>query len=64
MSLCGYGTIAWLAGQLQVAVPAGANGNDPAYAIFTWGSIGIIDAPSMIAITTEAWLRNPTTVVH
>ena len=35
----------------------------PAYALFTWDSIGIIDVPSMLAITGEAWLRNPTTVV-
>ena len=30
--------------------------------MFTWNSIGIIDVPSMIAITQEAWLRQPTTV--
>jgi len=33
------------------------------YAMFTWDSIGIIDQPSMLAITHEAWLRNPTTIV-
>jgi hypothetical protein len=61
-SLCGYGSIAWLAGQLGVAVPNGVNGDAPGYAMFTWDSIGIIDVPSMIAITAEAWLRQPTTV--
>ena len=61
VSLCGYGTISWLAQQLNVAVPAGVDGTNPGYALFTWDSIGIIDVPSMIAITHEAWLRQPTT---
>jgi hypothetical protein len=30
--------------------------------MFTWDSIGIVDQRSMIAITHEAWLRDPTTV--
>ncbi len=63
VSLCGYGTLAWLAQQLNVQVPAGIDGNQPGYAMFTWNSIGIIDEPSMIAVTHEAWLRQPTTVV-
>jgi len=63
VSLCGYGTMAWLAGQLKVAVPAGVVGTQPGYALFTWGSVGIIDQPSMLAITHEAWLRTPTSVV-
>lgn len=62
VNLCGYGTIAWLAQQLNVQVPSGINGANPGYALYTWDSIGIIDVPSMIAITHEAWLRNPTTV--
>ncbi len=61
-SLCGYGSISWLAGQLGVNVPAGIDGTQPGYAMFTWDSIGIIDVPSMIAITAEAWLRLPTTL--
>ena len=63
VSLCGYGSIAWLAQQLGVQVPQGIDGTKPAYALFTWNSIGIIDVPSMLAITHEAWLRQPTTVV-
>jgi hypothetical protein len=63
VSLCGYGTITWLAQQMSFTVPKGVNGSNPAYALFTWGSIGIIDVPSMVAITHEAWLRTPTTVV-
>ena len=58
-TLCGYGSISWLAQQLGVPVPAGIDGNKPGYAMFTWNSIGIIDAPSMVAITHEAWLRGP-----
>ena len=64
VSLCGYGSISWLAQQLNVQVPAGVDGAKPGYALFTWDSIGIIDVPSMIAITHEAWLRQPTTVTR
>jgi hypothetical protein len=64
VSLSGYGTMAWLAEQLHVQVPSGVNGQDQGYALFTWDSVGIIDVPSMRAITGEAWLRNPTTVIR
>jgi hypothetical protein len=60
--LFGYGSIAWLAQCLGVAVPANVDGTQPAYALFTWSTVGIIDAPSLQAIVGEAWLRNPTTV--
>jgi len=63
VSLCGYGTIKWLAEKLKAKVPAGADGTKQGYAMFTWGSIGIIDVPSMLAITQEAWLRTPTTII-
>ena len=62
VTLCGYGTINWLAQQLHVQVPAGIDGTKRGYALFTWNSIGIIDEPSLLAITHEAWLRQPTTV--
>lgn len=62
-SLCGYGPIEWLAKLLGGSVPAGVDGAAPAYAMFTWASIGIIDVPSMLAITGEAWLRWPTTII-
>jgi hypothetical protein len=62
VSLCGYGSLSWLAQQLGAQVPAGVDGTKPGYAMFTWNSIGIIDAPSMTAVTFEAWLRQPTTV--
>ena len=68
VSLAGFGTIEWLVEQLGVAASGLSSdhrhhGHDPAYALFTWGSLGIIDIPSMLAITSEAWLRNPTTVI-
>ena len=64
VSLCGYGTIAWLAQQLGVMVPAEIDGTKPGYAMFTWDSIGIIDVDSMKAVTFEAWIRRPTTVTR
>ena len=33
------------------------------YAMFTWGSIGVVDRQSLMNITGEAWVRNPTTIV-
>jgi hypothetical protein len=61
VSLCGYGSVGWLANQLGVGSPV--PGDTPAYALFTWDSIGIIDVPSMLAITGEAWLRSPATII-
>ena len=63
VNLCGYGPMSWLAQQLGVQVPGGVDGSQPGYALFTWDTIGIIDEPSMRAITREAWLRVPTTVI-
>jgi hypothetical protein len=64
VSLCGYGTVEWLLSQLA---PAGARYDGdlsaPAYALFTWDSVGVITEASMIAITGEAWLRQPVTVI-
>lgn len=63
VSLCGYGSIMWLAQQLKAKLPPGTDGTKPGYAMFTWNSIGIIDQPSLVAITHEAWLRTPTTII-
>jgi hypothetical protein len=63
VSLCGFGSISWLASQLGVSVLAGIDGSQPAYGLFSWKSIGIIDVPSLLAICGEAWLRQPTTIV-
>ena len=70
VGLRGFGTFAYLAAQIskaygvQVTVPDSIDPETPGYAMFTWRSVGIIDVPSLLAITAEAWLRNPTTVVN
>jgi hypothetical protein len=61
VSLSGYGSISWLAQQLGVSVPSHVDGTKSGYLLFTWDTIGIIDFPSLMAVTSEAWLRNPTT---
>jgi hypothetical protein len=66
-SLCGYGQLATL---VELIERHGVNINLPSgmptglcYAMFTWGSIGIVDRQSLMNITGEAWVRNPTTIV-
>ena len=49
VSLCGYGTISWLAQQMKFTVPHGVDGTKPGYALFAWGCVGIIDFPSLLA---------------
>lgn len=66
-SLCGYGLLPALVGLferhgIQVSLPPGMP-SGLCYAMFTWGSIGIVDRQSLINITGEAWVRNPTTLV-
>jgi hypothetical protein len=63
VSFPGFGTIAWLTAMLGGKVPPSVDGTQPGVALFTWSSIGVIDIPSMLAITGEAWLRSPNTVV-
>jgi hypothetical protein len=66
-SLCGYGVLATLVSLFEryginAKVPSGM----PAglcYAMFTWGSIGIIDHQSLMNIAGEAWVRTPTTII-
>jgi hypothetical protein len=66
-SVCGYGPLAAL---VDLFERHGVNVNLPSnmptglcYAMFTWGSIGIADRRSLMHITGEAWMRNPTTIV-
>jgi hypothetical protein len=66
--LCGYGVLGVLVALFErrgvrVDVPPGMPAG-PCYAMFTWGSIGIIDQQSLMNITSEAWVRNPTTIVR
>jgi hypothetical protein len=62
VNLCGFGTAEQLGALLNVSVPANVILSERCYLLFTWGTIGIIDKASMMAITEEAWLRTPTTV--
>lgn len=64
VSLAGFGSIDYLATALGVPVPAGIDGSAAGYALFTWNTIGIIDVPSFLAITGEAWGRSPATVIR
>lgn len=66
-SLCGYGPLVALAGLferngIKVNVPSGMPPG-LCYAVAAWGSVGIIDHQSLMNITGEAWVRNPTTIV-
>lgn len=64
ISLCGFGTIGWLAGRLNMTLSPAVDKNLPAYEFFTWGKLGIIDQFTIEAIGTEAWLRQPTTIIR
>jgi hypothetical protein len=66
-SLCGYGPLAAL---VDLFERRGVKVNPPSgmptglcYAMFARGSIGIVDRQSLMNITGEAWVRNPTTIV-
>lgn len=66
-SLCGYGSFAAL---VDLFEQSGNKVNVPpetpsglCYAMFTSGSIGIIDRESLLNITGEAWVRSPATLV-
>ena len=65
-SLCGYGPLAAL---VDLFKQYGVNVDVPSdmppglcYAMFTWGSIGIVDRQSLMNLMGEAWVRNPTTI--
>jgi hypothetical protein len=66
-SLCGYGSLRALVDLFeQYGVKVNMTPGMPTglcYAMFALGSIGIIDLQSLMNITGEAWVRNPTTVV-
>jgi hypothetical protein len=66
-SLCGYGPLPALADlfarhETPVCLPHEMP-TDLCYAMFIWNSLGIIDRRSLAAVTGEAWVRNPTTIV-
>jgi hypothetical protein len=66
-SLCGYGRLAALASLFErYGIMVNAPSGMPAglcYAMFTQGSIGIVDHQSLMNVTGEAWVRNPTTII-
>jgi hypothetical protein len=67
VSLCGYGTLAELVTLFKqhgvTVTPPKGMPTGLCYAMFTWNSIGIIDAQSMLNMTYEAWMRSPVTVI-
>jgi hypothetical protein len=64
VSLFGFGTLGQCFQVLGVPVPSNVKDpTAPGYLLFTWSTIGVIDQPSMLAVTFEAYLRSPTTVV-
>lgn len=58
----GYGPAGYLAQQYGFALPSDFKADEPAYAYFTWGTVGIVDHAWLKSSTDEWWLRNPTTV--
>lgn len=64
VNLCGFGSLQALCALMKVTAPSGLDPTTRCYLLFTWSTIGIIDQASMIAITGEAWLRTPTTVLQ
>jgi hypothetical protein len=66
-SLFGYAPLAALVALFQQrgvdAKPPSGMPQGLSYAMFIRGSIGIIDARSLMNITGEAWVRSPTTIV-
>jgi hypothetical protein len=63
-SLCGFGSIQWLAENLGTKVSPPSDPMASGFAMFARGSIGIVDAGSLANIAIEAWSRRPTTVIR
>lgn len=62
VALSGFGTFDYLAKSLGVSVPSNLNPSTVGCHLYTWDTINIIDFPSMMNITGEAWLRAGMTV--
>jgi hypothetical protein len=62
VGLCGYGTLAELCKVLNVAVPSGQSTTQLCYLMYTWSTVGIVNRTSLVNITGEAYLRNPSSV--
>lgn len=61
VSLCGYGPASFLYSKLGVPLPADVPPDTYGYLMFTWKSIGFVSRDSLLAVTSEAWIRQPTT---
>jgi len=61
--LSGYGTVGECYEFLKINVPSIAQSSIDENAVlnFTWSSIGVVLFSSLVAVTSEAWLRTPTT---
>lgn len=62
VAICGKGPASYCFSVLGVPVPAGVDPAKPAYLVFTWGTIGVVDFPWLLNTCVEAWVRVPTTV--
>ena len=61
VSICGYGQLGTLCQHFGVPVPAGTDPTTVCLVVFTWGTFGVVDHPSLLNNCSEAWLRTPTT---
>ncbi len=62
VALCGYGTVAYLYGQLGLPVPSGLDPALTGYLLYTWKTIGFVTYGWIMGKVAEAWVRNPTTI--
>src|SRR5208282_2416572 len=58
----GYGTAAQCSVILATPIPSGLAPSTQCIIVGTWGTQGIAEFKSLVGITSEAWLRNPTTI--
>lgn len=68
-SCCGFGTAVEFctamnaAYGITVAPPSGFDVTKAGYAMFTWNTIGFMLEESLVNMTGEAWIRNPSTII-
>lgn len=60
-SLLGYGPASFCYDALKLPLPAGVDPGTYGYLMFTWNSLGFVSRDSLLAVTAEAWVRQPTT---
>ncbi|HQU42383.1 MAG TPA: hypothetical protein PK867_06200 [Pirellulales bacterium] len=57
VGIYGYGSAGYLAQVCKNTLPASLDPMTFCVLLYTWGTIGIVDWPSFVAITGEAWVR-------